>query len=287
MPASRGSPFGLQRAIIQLVGTNGRSYGTAGQSAANGTTSHGYVLDYPKTSGLSNPDRTKIDFTGGNRWMGSYMFGIAAMDAFELVSQDFDATLTALVTGSNVDSTTNSQWVIFCENLNKSDLPACSIMLQYQFQSSASATFGQNYWITTVIPRCQIQPKPASQEFQAAGSYAYQIVPTMSAVSPTGVAFGTNQGWHDNKTPSFHILSDNPLAMTFHRASGTSASIVVAYTPITSAVGTAAATKNNVVQNGTAIAADTVTPGTKTVAISAGLIAADDVMVLYETNYAA
>jgi hypothetical protein len=284
--SGRGSPFGLQRAIIQLTGSTGRSYGTAGSTAANGTTSHAYVLDYPKTGGLSNPDRTKIDFQGGNRWMGSYQFGIAALDAFELVAQDFDSTLTALVTGSSADATSNTEWIIFSENLNKADLPQVSLMLQYQFQSSATATFGQNYWITTVIPRCQIQPKPASAEYQAAGSYSYQVVPTMSSVMPNGVAFGTNQGWYDNKAPAFHVLSDNPLAMTIHIANASSASIVVQYTPVTSAVGTSSASKNWVAVNGTASVANTVTTATKTVAISAGLTAGDYVAVLYETTYA-
>lgn len=286
--SKRGSPHGLARAIIQLTGTNGGSYGTAGSGAANGTTSNAYVVDFPKTAGIPQPDRTKISFSGGNKWMGNYMYGIADLDDFEMAVQDFDADLVALVTGSNVDVTTNAQWVIFCENLNLADLPQCSIMLQYQFQSTASATLGQNYWITCVVPRCQIQPKgTAGPEFQTAGSYSFKIVHQMASVMPNGVAFGTNQGWFNNRTPSFYLLSDNPIAMTSYIANASSASIVVAYTPITSAVGTSSSSKNWVSQNGVAIAATSVTPATKTFAISSGLTAGDYIALIYETAYAA
>ena len=92
----RGSPHGLWRVLAQLVGTDGISYGTAGEDLAAGSTTEPLILQYPKTATLPSPDATVIDFTGGDVWIGSYQYGIASLGSFDFVTQDIDADFVAM-----------------------------------------------------------------------------------------------------------------------------------------------------------------------------------------------
>lgn len=293
----RGNPHGLYKVLVQLTGASGMSYGQAGSGISNGATSQSYVAHYPKSATLPTPDRTTLDFTGGDVWIGSYQYGITSMGSFEVTMAELDADLIALVTGSNVDATSNTEWREFSRNELRGALPQVSLILIYRLQSTDPNTFGQTYYVNTVIPRCQMAPKGINggPAFQAAGEPVYQITPTSAGRKVHGVAFGSNLNVANNQLMAYHIITEYPLYMVSHRANGTSASIVGTYKPVTSSVGTASATKNPVTKfvestlTATPGVADTVTVATATFEIGTALTPAsgDMLNVFYETDYEA
>ncbi len=104
-----GDPHGLYRVMVGVVDTNGYNYGTAGLDVANGTLIQPYLMKYAKAAEMPLPDRTVIDFTGGDVWTGSFVYGITSLGSFSLESSTVDADLIALVSGGSVDQTTNSR----------------------------------------------------------------------------------------------------------------------------------------------------------------------------------
>lgn len=289
-----GGDHGLWKVVIQKVGSNGTSYGQAGSSIANGSTSQAYVGKFPKTEGLAVPDRTVIEFTGGDRWITSFQYGINSLGSFEFTCQDTDANLVALTTGTNVDQTTNTEWAMYTENTLQQSFSDFSIMFIYRMQSFETATFGQTYYVHTIVPRCTISPKLPAKSYQSPSDYAYQVTPKSNAREIRGLTLGSNLGATDNIVSHYHIIAENPLYMFVMRANGTSATAVSAYKPVTSTVGTASATKNaitKVVSAGTATAgvADTITVATGSFAIGTALTCAagDLLTVLHETAYEA
>lgn len=293
MASKKGATHGLYKIVLQLVGQTGTSYGIAGSTLASGSTSQAYVVDNPKTEGLAVPDRTTIDFKGGDRWLFNYQYGIDSLGSFEFTTQDRDADLTALMTNSLVNTTTNTQWIEYSENPLNTTFPAMSMLIIYRMQSTDPTTFGQTYFVNTFLPRVTINPKRNGQSYQSPVDMTYQVTPSTSTRRVNGEAFGSELGLADNATPMYHIITDNPLYMFVMRSSGTSVSAVGAYKPVTSTVGTTTASKNRIVKfvDSTATAtvgvADTITVATGTFAVGTALTVAsgDLVTLLYETNY--
>lgn len=288
-----GTPFGLAYIQISLTGTNGRSYGQAGGGLASGATSHAYLLRYPKTAGLPTPERPRIDFQGGDVWIGSHQFPISSFGDFTFNTADVDGTLNALITGSKVDITTNAQWTEWSENVLKQTLPTVSVIITYRIQSTDPTNFGQNFWFHYVIPQAIIAPNNDSPAFQAAGEFSWKCTPTTSARRINGLPFTTAaNGYENNKTVAYRMVTENPVTQTVHIANSTTATFTSAYLPITSAVGTATNSKNHITKGDasapdtTAVAATTVTVATKEFVVGS-VVSGDYVSALYETAFAA
>jgi hypothetical protein len=291
----QGSPHGLYMVYAQKVGSDGISYGVAGDTLAEGSTSEPLLLKYPKSATLPSPDRTVIDFQGGDRWIGSYQYGISTLGTFDFITQDANADFVALATGTNVDQTSNTELTEFTEDTLGNDFPTLSLVFVYRIQSSADATFGQNWYIHTVIPQCQIAPKgvQSAPSFQTAGEYAYQVTPTAAANKIHGPAFGTNLGATDNKLSHYHIISPYPLWTATHHAAGVSGTVVGSYQPFSTAVGSAGATKNEVQKDSSGTVTggvfDTITQSSGTFAWGTALVSVqgDFLHLLYQTQFTA
>ncbi len=284
----RGAPHGLYRAYVQLVGDNGYSYGIAGQTLANGSTSSAYIIDDPVSANVPTPDRTVIDFQGGDRWISSYQYGINSLGNFEFVTQDLDTTLISLCTGSLADQTSNDLWTIYSEDWLREALPQISLTLIYRLQSFESSTFNTTRFLHTFIPRCWMAPKGTSgaPAYQAKGQYNWQVVPTAATCMINGIPFSSNQNFRDNKAPLYGIIADHPLLMTVHKVTGTAASFATGFRPFTNAVGTASSSRNWIAKNGVAGVADSVNATSGVVAVGTGttVVAGDYLADLYETD---
>lgn len=283
----KGYPHGLAFAQVALVGTNGRAYGTAGPSQANGVVSGAYLIDDPISGELPIPDRTTIDFTGGDRWLGSYQYGITSLGSFTLGAADIDATLIAMVTGSKVDQTTNQKWTMYSENVLKDRLPQVCVMLTFRIQSRESGTDGGDFFITYVIPRAWMAPKGTSGApgFQSKGQYSFQITPTAGGGLPIGVPFTqANQGWQNNKTPILAVISDNPIGLATFIADGTLTDFTLPYLPVTSTVASGNAGNLHAL-NGAITGLSAVDTSTGEVTLLAAGSAANYHGLMYETNF--
>ncbi len=291
---TQGAKFGVYKVLIQKVGESGASYGQAGSGLSAGSATHPYVADYPKSVGFSLPDRTTIDFTGGDRWVSSFQFGINSLGSFDMTLQDVDADLIALVTGSTVDQSTNTRWTTYSENTLATLLPQMSLMVIYRIQSFETATFGQTFYHHTFVPRCWIAPKLNGQAYQAGTDVTFQVTPTASGRRLTGNAFSTDLTLEGNKATHYHTITSNPLYMFAYRANGTTVTMTSAYKPVSSTVGTASNTANSIVvfNDTTLVATNSIadTVNTTTGAIAAGtsgatIASGDMVYALHETNF--
>jgi hypothetical protein len=283
----KGSPHGLLAVQVGLVGTDGKSYGQVQQTAAGGTTSHTYLIKQPTNASLPFPDRTTIDFIGGDRWIGSFQYGITSLGNFDIEVQNVEADLIALVTGALVDQTTNSAWTIYGENIEQDALPQVCILITFRIQSRESGSDGADKFISYFVNRGWMAPKGVQNapSFQTRGTYSFQLTPTSSDTFPHGIPFSTTQNFQDNKTPVIAIMSDNPLGLTTFIHDGTTTQFNLGYQPISTSTDSDSGANQYVV--GTAATDFTsviTTSGLVSTATSAdGVYSA----MLYETNFIA
>lgn len=290
----QGGSHGLYKIVAQLVGADGVSYGVAGDGLGAGSISNAYVMDFPVSANIAIPDRTTIDFTGGDTWQQSYQYGITSLGSFEIQLENTDPTLTALATGSLVDQTSNAAWTQYTEDILGGVRPQLSLIIIHRIQSFDQATFGTTKYVNTIIPRCWLAPKGiAGANFQAKSASSFQVTPTGASCKINGELFDANINATNNRVAWYHIISDYPLFMTMMRASTTTANIVGTYKPVTSLVGTTSNSKNRIakIHSGavTVGVADTVTTTTATAAVGTALTPASGDLLpwLYETAYVA
>ena len=296
----RGDPHGLYKVLVQKVGADGLSYGIAGENIVSAATSPAYVVHDPKSANIPLPDRTTIDFTGGDVWIQSFQYGITSLGSFDWINQSVDADLIALATDTLVDQTSNAKHTVFTEDALSAVRPQVSLVFIYRIQSTELATFGATKYIHAIIPRCWMAPKGTQNApaFQTAGEYAFQITPTAGGRKINGPLFDSNLNAYGNKVSAYYIITDNPLHMVVHHAaaaSPTPASIVVPYTPYDEAIGSVGDTRHEIVAftPSTDVAvpgvADTITQSTKTYSVGNGgvtIAIGDIITTLYETSYA-
>lgn len=298
---AEGDSHGLFKVLVQLVGADGLSYGVAGEDIAAGATSPAYVVDDPKSANIPVPDRTTIDFTGGDVWIQSFQYGITSLGSFDWVNQSIDANLIALATGTLVDQTSNDLHTVFTEDVLSAGRPQVSLVFIYRIQSTELATFGATKYIHAVIPRCWLAPKGTQNApaFQAAGDYVLQVTPTVASRKINGPLFDSNLNASGDKVSGYYIIADNPLHMTVFRATAASPTpsvIVAPYKPIDEAIGAVASTRHEVDAYDPAAdslvlgVADSIVKATGTYSVGNGglTVAIDDIItILYETAYEA
>lgn len=283
-----GDPHGLDRVLIGLVDENGYNYGTAGTGVGNGTLITPYLMKYPKTAAMQMPSRTVIDFTGGNVWTGSFMYGITSLGSYQLESATVEADLIALVSGALVDQTTNTQWTIYAENILLPTPPQVFMISTFNLQSKETGSIGAAKYIHAITPRAWVAPKGinGAPAFQASGTYAFDVVPTAGDRMPWGPAFGADQGWANYQSPLFFMITDNPIHIVGYKASTTSATITLPYKPIVVDY-TSPDSQTQPIQvavNGVITDAHAISSGAGTVNVT-GVVAGNYIGILYETNY--
>jgi hypothetical protein len=284
----KGAIAGFPYAQVWRVDDDGYAQGqlTTPDSPGTDVTTSAYLLRDVKTAGFSLPANVKIDFTGGDKYLGSFMFGIASVDAFDFTTAYLDANVVALVTDSSVDQTTNADWSVFGNNEMNPTLPQCGVMLQTNFQSKESGTAGLNYWLNVIIPICQISPKPPQLAFQSEAPTTYTVQPSVATKWPNGDAFDSNQGFENNECVAYYIVTNNPLAITTYNADGIETTFTAGYRPISTVV-TVNDTPNHFAVNGTPTALSSIVTTTGVATMSAAGSSADRNVLMYETQFVA
>ena len=209
-----GDPHGLFRVFVGLVDDSGYNFGTAGPGVAEGTLVSPYLIRYAQSAEIGLPDRTVVDFTGGDVWTGSYVYGITSLGTFELTLATVEAELVAFLSDSTVDSTTNSRQTIYSDNIMIPTPPQAWMMIVFRIQSKEVGQKGANKFITIILPRTWVSPKGISgaPTFQGVGTYGFTLVPTVGDRFPWGLPFAcTNLNLEQDETPMLYIITDNPV----------------------------------------------------------------------------
>lgn len=259
--ASPNSGFlaGFELAQVWRCGSNARMYGQTDPLGVIPDVMSPLMLLNPRSAQFPALNRTIINFTGGNKWRGSMMFGVAQVDQFPLVLADQNATLTAMAGGSNADSSTNQEILMYSDNMELTDLPLLGLALTSQFQSAEEGTDGETYWATILFPKVQIAPTFAAPNFQASADVTYNVIPHRTAYLPNGLPLSaTGMSLARNSAMMIIWISQYPILFASAIGDGTDVSWQMPYKPKSTAVGTATNTKNWFVKNGVPTALTTV-----------------------------
>lgn len=285
-----GDPHGLFRVQVGLVDATGLQFGTAGPDMANGTTTSTYLIRFPKAAEIPMPDRTLIDFTGGDVWSGSYLHGITSLGTMSLTLSTIDANLISLVAESKTDQTTNTRWSIFSDNILLPTPNQVTMITTFRIQSKETGTKGADKFIHQILPRTWLSPKGISgaPNFQGAGEYQFTVVPTIGEQLPHGIRFTEDlHNFSENETPLVYIVTDNPIHFAAHRAAaGASSIITLPFPPIGAQADYASPDSTTqgvqVVVNGATVNATSIDVANRTVEVATS--EGDYVGILYETN---
>lgn len=292
-----GDPHGLFRVFVGLVDENGYNLGTAGPGVAEGTLVAPYLIRYAQSAEIGLPDRSVIDFTGGDVWTGSYVYGITSLGTFEMTLSTVEAELIAFLSDSTVDSVTNDRQTIFSDNIMIPTPPQAWMMIVFRIQSKEVGQKGANKYLTIILPRTWVSPKGISgaPAFQAAGTYGFMIVPTVGDRFPWGLPFScTNLNLELDETPVLYVITDNPVHTVGYLATNGNASETITL-PFKPVGGDIAAPDSSVdpVQTyieGQATNADSITVNTGEVIVSpiapaTNFDGGEYIGIFYETEY--
>ncbi len=282
----KGDPHGCARIQVALVSTTGRAYGTAGPSAADNTTSGAFQITDPKNCTLPAPDRNTINFTGGNRWLGAFQYGIDALGSFQFTTQAKDFDLNALLTGGAVDQTTNTLWTYGAPNTFKDELPQVCMLVTWRLQARGTNE-GASVFITTIIPRAWIYPagESGAPSFQSPGEVTYTVTPTASTVLPHGLSISDMVMTQElDKVWRTDVVTDNAIGLCTYVGDGSTVVFTLPFLPL-SAVVTVNASPNELVIDGTLTAASSVVPATGVVTFSVAPASAGHTAIFYETAF--
>lgn len=289
-----GDAHGLFRVFVGLVDPVGYNYGTAGSGVAQGTLVSPYVVQYAQDAPFALPDRTVVDFTGGDIWTGSYVYGITSLGTFDLVMSTVEADLIALTSKSRVDQTLNSRQSIFAENILLDTPPQTWVMVVFRLQSKEPGSVGANKFISIVMPRVWLAPKGGSGiSFQSAATNSFTVIPTVGDRMPWGPLFcNTRIGLSRNQTPNFYTITDYPVhTVGYVPTSGNATeAITLPYKPVAFDYTTPDSSSDpvQVYINGTQVNADSITVENGQVVVSpeSGTFAGTEYIgVFYETEY--
>lgn len=292
-----GDAHGLYRILIGLVDPLGYNYGTAGEGVAEGTLVSPYFMRFPKNAAPALTDRTMIDFTGGDVWTGSFVYGITSLGQFEMTSSTVEADLIAMLGQSSVDNTTNTRTVMFSENIMLPTPPQVFIIIVFRLQSKEVGQKGANKFMSYVLPRTWVAPKGVSgaPTFQSAGEYGFSVTPTVGDRLPWGIPFSaTGMNLQEDEGPIISFITDNPIHTVGYiaEAGASTVTITLPFKPVGSNIATPNSSVDpvQVYVDGVQHNADSVTVATGQIVVSpispaVTFTGGEYIGVFYETNY--
>ena len=281
--ATQGNVVGFEHGFAGYINSNGFATGvTLPTDVSNADVLQPHPILEPRSIGLPNPQRVATQLTGGDKWLGAVMFGIASIDTFQLVTSAFDPVLTALATKSSVDVVLNARMRRVGMNINLGSPPQMFLILSTIFQGRRGVD-GVNQWINYFIPRVQISPVMPQMSFQAANDQTYNCLATMTTKEITGLPFQQSSGGMNlagNRDVMYVIISEYPLSITSFIGDGTTDTFKLGYLPATNVV-TINDNTNDYVLSGTQVALSSVNLTTGVATLPVAPTAAAEASILY------
>jgi hypothetical protein len=289
MPDTAGNVYLFEHMQVWRVNSSGQAVGQADpDNFANGATSHAYKLKGPVTANLPQIGYLLTIFKAGGTIQGQADTGVDTIGTFEITLADLDATLSALVQGGLVDTTSLTNATIFGMNDNNPSPNDIGLMLTARYQGRAS-TPGVNEFLSVVFPLCQARLRLNSISGEGGvnpNPITMTVTPRMASKFPNAVAFAANQGWYDNKSLMYFKSAQWPYSLTVFKQDGVDDTYVTGYRGKSSAVATGNTT-NWFTIGGTPTAPTSYDPATGVVTLAAAGSAAVIATALYQTGFVA
>lgn len=240
MSTTRGNPYGFEQALIWRVDSAGAAVARLDpDNLTPNTTSHAYEVFGPITMTPAQAEFDEFQFRGGGSFEGSADGGLRQVNAGSIQVSQMDAALMAFFMGSNVDTTSLVNASIYAPDSLRPSARQIGLMLIARVQSRESASSGQNKYLHWLYPLVQARMRPP-QLTQEGGVNPSPITidfkAQVAARFPTGVAFGSNQGWYQNSEYQFFINADNPYHLTVYVQNAVATTYIAGYRPVSSTI---------------------------------------------------
>lgn len=288
-----GDAHGLYRIFVGAVSADGYNIGqNAGtELPAAGTLCVPYMMRYAKSAEFSIEDRTTIDFTGGDVWTGSYVYGITSIGSTSITSSTVEADLIALLSASDVDETTNTRMAAFAENVLLPVPPQVFVHVVWRLQSKEPGSVGAAKYFNLILPRVWVAPAgpTGGPSFQSAAEYNFNVTMTVADRFPFGLLFsGSGMSLQENQTPNVHIITENPMHIVgFVAEAGASETVTLPYKPIDFDYTTPDSSTQPVqcYVDGVQVDATSINKDTGAIVITDTFTGGEYIGIFYETNY--
>ncbi len=284
--AKLGNPVGFQEWQVFTVNSSGIPTGVAGTSPANNTTSSARRNRFGITATFNSNDPDFVPFRGGDKILGNISFGGADLTSITVEAEGVDDDFDAIMTGANVDVTTNSEWVISGLNANNENQPTVGFIMTQKFQSRAAATNGQTQYRSVIVMASRVRIKPATMGYRGVNARQYVITPTKSSRLLHGVLLSSTQNFTDLEADHFYMTTHNPIALTSYVSDGTEVTFVAGYRPLSTVI-TLGANRNLFAREATAQALSSIVTTTGVATMAAAGSAGNLNVLVYETNFVA
>lgn len=249
----------------------------------NGTLYTPYITKYPVTFTPATPTRQQAVRRGQQGIRGKRDMGISDLGNAQLVLDAYNEELHAIVSGTNIDTTTMSGWSATSQNVGQDELPQLIFGISIGFTNSN----GLKEWMTCVYHNCQIAPV-MPQSSQEGGvnpnPLTYEIIPDMSSRQGFGRLFSASNldVVDDNDMFTVFRYRDPIFVETFVK-DGTENEVQLTYLPTTSDA-TGAAT-NSLTNNGATQAVTSISTSTGLMTLASATTAADIFVAAYPTRH--
>jgi hypothetical protein len=274
---------GLTRALLSYYDSTGAWTGQQ-STLANGSDSGAYNCAQARTANFNYIEAETLRQQGGDKRGQAILFGVPALDTFDLVVDEDDTVLRHLIDGATVN-TTNSQFTKSPIHSNKSTPATMGVaLMQPMVQTSGAPGFR-----TLFIPKAHVAIRPGGFQYRGESTVVIQVTPIMGTKAHTGQSYGTGAtglsfGFEDNLGQAYIWYSDNQLYVETQRSDAAATTFTATYLPVSSTI-TINASKNEMVKNGTPTALSSFNTSTGVVTLAAAGTAADLHVVTYGTNY--
>ena len=288
MASSSYYPFSISTFVAWRVGTDCYNYAQLDPTGTltPDTTSHG-ITYIGEASNLTIPESVYKRFTfGATTFKGSALAGIEPPDALTGTISITKDALNVLSNDATLDTTTVANAIVTSTNPNNLVPNTVGCMFSQPKQTASSGCDGATEYRTFILPKGQMVANPSALTVDAGNDTQpvnLTFTPTMSNTHGWGTAFGTNEGFADNKTWYYWLESDYPYLCTTWIADGVETTFTTEYLPAFSDV-TNGNTYNIFTINGTVTAPTSFSTTTGLVTVAAAGTSGDVHTVFYQVN---
>ena len=271
------------------IGRINSSYTHMGSAAdpntiANATTLNALHVSWADSFVPAQPTPAVEKTQGGNQPGPSIILGISDQGEATLTLAMENETLSALIEGVTIDTTTVSDWLMTGHNPRYDTFYNYIVIVSSKVEGDGIAL----HWINKIYLNAELRISAYMGASQAAGTNSHMVTITILPDDSTKTPYGsllstTNMAFTDHKTSYLDIRTDAPLSMTTHVADTGETTFILGFRPTSTDVLEASQIFS---KNGTATNPTSVVVATGVVTIPEAT-AADEWVALYETNFVA
>lgn len=237
---TRGNVYAFERAFVWRVGSNGIATGQLDpDNLTVNVTSHAMQIHGPISAQLPDANFDRAEFKGGTSYEGSAALGLAGLSQGSLTASQLDASLSALLQGGLVDTTTLANASIAAPNSLNPSPRQVGLMLVARIQSRLSTNPGRNKYLTVIYPLVQMRLKTPNLTQEGGvnpSAVSLTFDPQVVSKFHTGVAFGANQGWERNSEFHYWLTADNPYALSVFIQNASATTFTTEFLPASSVI---------------------------------------------------